>query len=114
MFGAWLIGYLIFSCITVVVIGAVASKPRPIPAPPPITADCQESAGELGTVVFYNRERGYGFIAPDHGPRVYVHWTALNRSGLSRLHEKQRVGFVANFVKSEHRYPTVVSVCGDQ
>jgi CspA family cold shock protein len=47
-----------------------------------------------GTVKFYNGSKGYGFIAPDDGGKdVFVHATALQRAGLTGLHEGQKVTF---------------------
>jgi CspA family cold shock protein len=47
-----------------------------------------------GTVKWYNSEKGFGFISPDNGEKdVFVHATALGRSGLSTLEEGQRVVF---------------------
>jgi CspA family cold shock protein len=47
-----------------------------------------------GTVKFFNTEKGYGFIRPDDGSRdVFVHVSAVTRSGLGTLAEGQRVSF---------------------
>ena len=47
-----------------------------------------------GTVKFYNSQRGFGFIQPDDGGKdVFVHATAIERSGLSGLVEGQKIGF---------------------
>ncbi len=47
-----------------------------------------------GTVKFYNSQKGFGFIAPDDGSKdVFVHATALERAGISILHEGQKVSF---------------------
>ena len=47
-----------------------------------------------GLVKWYNSEKGFGFISPDNGEKdVFVHATALGRSGLSTLEEGQRVVF---------------------
>ena len=47
-----------------------------------------------GTVKFYNDQKGYGFIAPDAGGNdVFVHATALERAGIRRLSEGQKVQF---------------------
>jgi len=49
---------------------------------------------EKGTVKFYNDQKGYGFIQPDNGGKdVFVHATALQRSGLTGLSEGQKVSF---------------------
>jgi CspA family cold shock protein len=47
---------------------------------------------ELGTVKWYNATKGFGFVAPDRGGKdVFVHVTALQRSGILGLPEGQRV-----------------------
>jgi CspA family cold shock protein len=49
---------------------------------------------DTGTVKFYNGQKGYGFIQPDHGEKdVFVHATALERAGISGLHEGQKVKY---------------------
>jgi len=41
---------------------------------------------QTGTVKFYNQSKGYGFITPDEGGKdVFVHVTALERSGVGFL-----------------------------
>ena len=48
----------------------------------------------IGTVKFYNDQKGYGFIQPDDGGKdVFVHATALERAGLNGLREGQKVSF---------------------
>ena len=47
---------------------------------------------ETGTVKWFNAERGYGFIAPNGGGKdVFVHVSALERSGIEGLSEGQAV-----------------------
>ena len=47
-----------------------------------------------GTVKFYNDQKGFGFIEPEGGAQdVFVHATALERSGISGLSEGQKVKF---------------------
>jgi CspA family cold shock protein len=48
----------------------------------------------LGTVKFYNEQRGFGFIQPEDGGKdVFVHATALERAGMRSLSEGQKVSF---------------------
>jgi cold shock protein len=47
-----------------------------------------------GTVKFFNAQRGYGFIQPDDGSKdVFVHISAVERSGIGGLNEGQKVSF---------------------
>lgn len=47
-----------------------------------------------GTVKWFNSEKGYGFIQPDNGGSdVFVHVSALQRSGLSGLNDGQKIGY---------------------
>jgi CspA family cold shock protein len=48
----------------------------------------------VGTVKFFNTQKGFGFIQPtDGGPDVFVHITAVERSGMSSLSEGQKVSY---------------------
>jgi cold shock protein len=50
------------------------------------------SVEETGTVKWFNPEKGYGFIAPNSGGKdVFVHISALDRSGIAALSEGQTV-----------------------
>ena len=45
-----------------------------------------------GTVKWFNTTKGFGFVAPDNGGKdVFVHVTAVERSGVGPLAENQRV-----------------------
>ncbi len=47
-----------------------------------------------GTVKWFNKVKGYGFIQPcDGGKDVFVHITAVERAGMDTLVEGQRVNF---------------------
>ncbi|MFN4140263.1 cold-shock protein [Aestuariivirga sp.] len=47
-----------------------------------------------GKVKWFNATKGYGFIAPDDGGKdVFVHISAVERSGLQSLQENQAVSF---------------------
>jgi CspA family cold shock protein len=48
----------------------------------------------IGTVKWFNATKGYGFIQPDDGSKdVFVHVSAVERSGLGTLKEGQKVSF---------------------
>ncbi|MFJ4208372.1 cold-shock protein [Paenarthrobacter sp. NPDC089675] len=48
----------------------------------------------LGTVKWFNAEKGYGFITvDDSGDDVFVHWSAIQMDGYRALEEGQRVEF---------------------
>ncbi|GAB4278220.1 MAG: cold-shock protein [Opitutales bacterium] len=47
-----------------------------------------------GTVKWFNATKGYGFIEPEEGGKdVFVHISAVERSGISRLDEGQKVTY---------------------
>jgi CspA family cold shock protein len=47
----------------------------------------------IGTVKWFNGEKGYGFIAPEHGEDVFVHFSAIQMPGYRTLTEGQTVEF---------------------
>ena len=47
-----------------------------------------------GTVKWFNTQKGFGFIQPDEGGAdVFVHISALERSGLRGLNDGQKVTY---------------------
>jgi CspA family cold shock protein len=47
----------------------------------------------VGTVKWFNAEKGYGFIAPESGEDVFVHFSAIQSTGYRSLNEGQQVEF---------------------
>ena len=48
----------------------------------------------VGTVKWFNPVKGYGFIQPDDGSKdVFVHISAVERSGIGNLREGQKLSF---------------------
>jgi CspA family cold shock protein len=48
----------------------------------------------VGTVKWFNAQKGYGFIQPEDGSKdVFVHISAVERAGLSGLGEGQKVSY---------------------
>lgn len=49
---------------------------------------------QTGTVKFYNEQKGFGFIKPDGGGAdVFVHVSAIERSGIGTLTEGARISY---------------------
>jgi CspA family cold shock protein len=47
-----------------------------------------------GTVKWFNAQKGYGFIQPDDGSKdVFVHISAVERSGIGTLNEGQKISY---------------------
>ena len=48
----------------------------------------------IGTVKFFNTQKGFGFISPEGGGQdIFVHATAVETAGMRALSEGQRVSF---------------------
>jgi len=53
-----------------------------------------EGLMSVGTVKWFNAQKGYGFIQPDDGGKdVFVHITAVERAGMSSLNEGQKLSY---------------------
>ncbi len=49
---------------------------------------------KTGKVKWFSSTKGYGFITPDEGEKdVFVHYTALEKSGVSSLSEGQKLSY---------------------
>jgi CspA family cold shock protein len=65
-----------------------------------------------GTVKWFSDSKGFGFIAPDNGDDVFVHFTAIEGDGYKTLAEGDQVSFeivqgpkgpqASNVVKGQH------------
>ena len=47
----------------------------------------------VGTVKWFNADKGYGFIAPESGEDVFVHYTPIQMNGYRVLEEGQQGEF---------------------
>ena len=49
---------------------------------------------KTGTIIYFNADKGYGFITPDEGGKdVFVHFSAITSEGFKTLAEGARVEF---------------------
>lgn len=46
-----------------------------------------------GTVKWFNGDKGFGFITPESGPDVFVHFSAISGDGYRNLNENDKVEF---------------------
>lgn len=48
---------------------------------------------QTGTVKWFNDAKGFGFITPESGEDLFVHFRSIQGSGFKSLQEGQRVSF---------------------
>ena len=49
---------------------------------------------QIGTVKWFNGQKGFGFIQPDDGGKdVFVHISAVERAGMHNLNEGQKISY---------------------
>lgn len=48
---------------------------------------------QSGTVKWFNDAKGFGFITPESGPDVFVHFRSIAGAGFRTLQEGQKVSF---------------------
>ncbi|GGM14253.1 cold-shock protein [Pseudomonas asuensis] len=53
------------------------------------------SGRQNGTVKWFNDEKGFGFITPESGPDLFVHYRSIESTGFKSLSEGQAVSFLA-------------------
>jgi cold shock protein len=70
-----------------------AARAEPARDAAPSAAEVVDDGEETGTVKWFNRNKGYGFIARDSGGEIFVHYKAIRGSGRRSLRDGQRVRF---------------------
>jgi cold shock protein len=70
----------------------IASRDAGSPRLPSVLGG-KEDAVAVGTVKWFNSEKGYGFIASPDGPDVFVHYSAIQSDGFRTLDEGDKVEF---------------------
>lgn len=61
----------------------------------------------VGTVKWFNNAKGYGFIQPQEGPDVFVHFSAIQGDGYRSLEEGEQVEFT---IEQSPKGPQAVNV----
>ena len=60
----------------------------------PVILGIKDTHMTIGTVKFFNTDKGFGFIAPESGGGdAFVHISAVERAGMSTLNKDQRVSY---------------------
>ncbi len=49
---------------------------------------------QIGTVKWFNDAKGFGFITPESGDDVFVHFRSIQGNGFKSLQEGQKVSFM--------------------
>ncbi|MFQ6000876.1 MAG: cold shock domain-containing protein [Anaerolineae bacterium] len=60
-----------------------------------------------GTVKWFNGSKGYGFITPEEGPDVFVHYSSIQADGFRSLQEGDQVEFT---IESSPKGPQATNV----
>lgn len=64
-----------------------------------------------GTVKWFNTKKGYGFIEPETGGKdVFVHISAVERSGLTGLADRQKVNYDLESGRDNRQYAVNLKV----
>ena len=66
-----------------------------------------EAERKTGIVKWFSRAKGYGFITPDEGQDVFVHYSAIRGSGFKSLEQGERVEFT---IEEDRRGPKAADV----
>jgi len=53
----------------------------------------EEERMQKGTVKWFDAKKGYGFITPNEGEDIFVHFSAIHADGFKTLEEGQAVQF---------------------
>ncbi|MBL7065764.1 MAG: cold-shock protein [Anaerolineae bacterium] len=70
----------------------------------------EDNGRTLGTVQWFSRVKGYGFVRPDEQEEdVFVHYSAIQGDGYRNLSQGQRVEFT---VEDSPKGPQAVNVVG--
>ncbi len=70
------------------------------------------SEKHTGHVKWFNDSKGFGFIAQDSGPDVFVHYTSIQSGGFKSLAEGQRVEFTVTQGQKGPQAENVILVDG--
>jgi CspA family cold shock protein len=63
-----------------------------------------------GVVKWFNSEKGFGFITPESGPDLFVHYSEIQSSGYRSLNEGDKVEFIVTDGKKGKQASSVVVI----
>ncbi len=67
-----------------------------------------------GTVKWFNGDKGYGFITPDEGDDLFVHYSEVQGDGFRTLEEGARVEFEVTEGRKGQQASSVTTVAQDE
>lgn len=93
-----------------------AMPEKPVAAPPPVNAPKEastegcERGRQIGTVKWFDKEKGYGFINTAGGKEVFVHYSSIESEGYKTLNEGQTVEFTLCISPGPKPNPRAINV----
>lgn len=87
VFSAFFVAVLAGALITALPFGSTSTRS------PAAHEETSDDGREIGTVKWFNRTKGFGFIIRENGDEIFVHYRSIRGRGRPSLHDGQQVEF---------------------